>query len=89
MAHVSKKTVTAPEKYSSDIEQYLDGCKKKFNQILFGVLNEGNQDAHNPSLRKNTNKQHFLRIFYGTTKYYPNKINILPNKFAQFLNVVP
>jgi hypothetical protein len=24
----------------------LDGCKEKFNQILSGVLNGGNQDAH-------------------------------------------
>ena len=46
MAHVSKNTVTAPGKGSSDIEKCLDGCKEKFNQILFGVLNEGNQDAH-------------------------------------------
>jgi len=24
----------------------LDGCKEKFNRILSGVLNGGNQDAH-------------------------------------------
>ena len=46
MAHVSKHTVPAPQKHSSDIEKCLDGCKEKFNQILFGVLNEENQDAH-------------------------------------------
>ena len=43
MAHVSKNTLTAPGKYSSNIEKYLDGCKEKFNQILSGVLNGGNQ----------------------------------------------
>ena len=37
MAHVSKNTLTAPGKYSSNIEKYLDGCKEKFNQILSGV----------------------------------------------------
>jgi hypothetical protein len=46
MAHVSKNTLTAPGKYSSNIEKCLDGCKEKFNQILSGVLNGGNQDAH-------------------------------------------
>ena len=46
MAHVSKNTETASEKYASDIEKCLDGCKEKFNQIVFGVLNGGNQDAH-------------------------------------------
>jgi len=46
MAHVSKNTVTASGEYSSDIEKCLDGCKEKFSQILFGVLNEGKQDAH-------------------------------------------
>ncbi len=43
MAHVSKNTLTAPGKYSSNIEKYLDGCTEKFNQILSGVLNGGNQ----------------------------------------------
>jgi len=43
---VSKNTETASEKHASDIEKCLDGCKEKFNQILFGVLNGGNQDAH-------------------------------------------
>ena len=46
MVHVIKGTVAAQRKHSSDIEQCLDSCKEKFNQILFGVLNEGNQDAH-------------------------------------------
>jgi len=46
MAHISKNTVTASGEYTSDIEKCLDGCKEKFNQILFGVLNEGKQDAH-------------------------------------------
>jgi len=46
MAHVSKNTLTAPGKHSPNIEKCLDGCKEKFNQILFGVLNGGNQDAH-------------------------------------------
>jgi hypothetical protein len=46
MAHVSKNILTAPGKYSSNIEKCLDGCKEKFNQILSGVLNGGNQDAH-------------------------------------------
>ncbi|MDL1962983.1 MAG: hypothetical protein LWW98_01380 [Deltaproteobacteria bacterium] len=46
MVHVVKDTVADQSKYSSDIEQCLDNCKEKFNQILFGVLNEGNQDAH-------------------------------------------
>lgn len=46
MAHVSKNTLTAPGKYFSNIEKCLDGCKEKFNQILSGVLNGGNQDAH-------------------------------------------
>ena len=46
MVHVVKDTVADQKKYSSDIEQCLDNCKEKFNQILFGVLNEGNQDAH-------------------------------------------
>jgi hypothetical protein len=46
MVHVIKGTVAAQRKHSSDIEQCLDGCKEKFNQILSGVLNEGNQDAH-------------------------------------------
>jgi hypothetical protein len=46
MVHVIKGTVAAQRKQSSDIEQCLDGCKEKFNQILSGVLNEGNQDAH-------------------------------------------
>jgi len=46
MAHVSKNTLTAPGKHSSNIEKCLDGCKEKFNQILSGVLNGGNQDAH-------------------------------------------
>ena len=35
MAHVSKNTETASEKHASDIEKCLDGCKKKFNQIVF------------------------------------------------------
>ena len=39
MAHVSKNTLTAPGKHSPNIEKCLDGCKEKFNQILFGVLN--------------------------------------------------
>ena len=38
--------VADQRKYSSDIEQCLDDCKEKFNQILFGVLNEENKDAH-------------------------------------------
>ncbi|MBW2741613.1 MAG: ISKra4 family transposase [Deltaproteobacteria bacterium] len=46
MAHVIKGTVAAQKKHSSDIEQCLDSCKEKFNQILFGVINAGNQDAH-------------------------------------------
>jgi len=46
MVHVVKATVAAQKKHSFDIEQCLDSCKEKFNQILFGVLNEGNQDAH-------------------------------------------
>ena len=46
MVHVVKGTVAAQRKHSSDIEQCLDSCKEKFNQILSGVLNEGNQDAH-------------------------------------------
>jgi hypothetical protein len=46
MAHLSKDIAAAQGKHSSDIEKCLDGCKEKFNQILFGVLNEGNQDAH-------------------------------------------
>ncbi|MBC2696106.1 MAG: hypothetical protein HF982_12705 [Desulfobacteraceae bacterium] len=46
MVHIVKGTVAAQRKHSSDIEKCLDGCKEKFNQILFGVLNEGNQDAH-------------------------------------------
>jgi hypothetical protein len=45
MAHVSKNTLTAPGKYSSNIEKCLDGCKEKFNQILSGVLNGGNQSG--------------------------------------------
>jgi len=40
MVHVVKNTVADQRKYSSDIEQCLDNCKEKFNQILFGVLNE-------------------------------------------------
>ena len=46
MVHVVKDTVTAQKKYSSDIEQCMDNCKEKFNQILFGVLNEKDKDAH-------------------------------------------
>ncbi len=46
MVHVVKGTVAAQKKHSSDIEQCLDSCKEKFNQILFGVINAGNQDAH-------------------------------------------
>ena len=46
MIHLIKDTVAAQRKHSSDIEQCLDGCKEKFNKIVFGVLNEGNQDAH-------------------------------------------
>ncbi len=46
MAHVIKNTVAAQKKHSSDIEQCLDSCKEKFNQILLDILNEGNQDAH-------------------------------------------
>ncbi len=46
MAHVSKNTLTAPGKHSPNIEKCLDGCRVKLNQILFGVLNGGNQDAH-------------------------------------------
>lgn len=46
MVHVIKGTVAAQRKHSSDIEQCLDGCKEKFNQILSGVLDGGNQDAH-------------------------------------------
>jgi len=46
MVHVVKGTVAAQRKHSYDIEQCLDSCKEKFNQILSGVLNEGNQDAH-------------------------------------------
>jgi len=46
MVHLSKDIATAQRKHSSDIEQCLDGCKKKFNQILFVVLTEENQDAH-------------------------------------------
>ena len=30
-----------------------------------------------PSLSKNSKKRHFLSVFYGTTKYFPNKINVL------------
>jgi len=40
MVHVLKGTVAAQRKHSSDIKQCLDGCKEKFNQILFGVLKE-------------------------------------------------
>ena len=46
MAHVIKNTVAAQKKHSSDIEQCLDSCKEKFNQISLDILNEGNQDAH-------------------------------------------
>ncbi len=46
MAHIIKNTVAAQKKHSSDIEQCLDICKEKFNQILLDILNEGNQDAH-------------------------------------------
>ena len=46
MVHVIKGTVAAQKKHSSEIKQCLDSCKEKFNQILLGVLNEGNQDAH-------------------------------------------
>jgi len=46
MVHVIKGTVAAQRKHSSDIEQCLDSCKEKFDQILLGVLNERNQDAH-------------------------------------------
>ena len=47
MAHVSKNIGTASEKHASDIEKCLDGCKEKFNPILFFVINEKNQDAYN------------------------------------------
>jgi len=43
---MAKDTLTVPGKRSSDIEKCLDDCKEKFNQILSGVLNGGNQDAH-------------------------------------------
>ena len=46
MVHLNKDITTAQRKHSSDIEQCLDNYKQKFNQILFGVFNEGNQDAH-------------------------------------------
>ena len=39
MAHVSKNNVTAIGDNFSNIEKCLDGCKNKFNQILFDVLN--------------------------------------------------
>jgi len=42
-----------------------------------------------PSFRKNAKKRHFLSIFYGTTKYFISKINILQAVFTQFFNVVP
>ena len=42
MVHVVKGTADAQRKHSSDIEQCLDSCKEKFNQILSGVLNKGN-----------------------------------------------
>jgi len=35
-----------------------------------------------PSFRKNTKKRHFLSIFYGTTKYFINKINALQAAFT-------
>jgi hypothetical protein len=36
MAHVRKNTITAPGKYSSNIEKCLDGCKEKFEKFFPG-----------------------------------------------------
>ena len=44
--YLNKSAVNAQEKQASGIETYLDGCKKKFNQILSDVFKGGNQDAH-------------------------------------------
>ena len=47
MVHEIKNAVAAQRKHSSEIKQCLDSCNAKFNQILFGVLNEENhQEAH-------------------------------------------
>jgi hypothetical protein len=46
MAHIINNTATASGKQPSDIEKCLDDCKEKFTQILSGVLNGGNQEAH-------------------------------------------
>ena len=45
-SYIIKGTVADQGKHSSNIEKCLDGCRKKFNQILSGVLNGENQDAH-------------------------------------------
>ena len=47
MVHEIKRVVAEQRQYSSEIKQCLDSCNEKFNQILFGVLNEENhQEAH-------------------------------------------
>ena len=79
MAHVIKGTVAAQRKYSSDIEKCLDDCKEKFNQILFGVLNEGNQDAHKmeASIYKQLMKLGFIlmQLFFVATNLSPIPVN--------------
>jgi len=64
MVHVVKGTVAAQRKYLSDIEQCLDNCKEKFNQILFGVLNERNQDAHKKKYTMNQTEVNQFKKLY-------------------------